>query len=69
MKKYSNDKDINRLVVSYTKAGWSIGKGKKHQKLISPDGFKFTIPSTPSDRRALYNFRRDLQVLSQNKEC
>lgn len=58
MKKYSSNKDINKLVNTLIKRGWFVRDGKKHASIISPEGRKVIIPSTPSDWRAFYNFNR-----------
>jgi hypothetical protein len=65
MKKFSNDKDINGIVVALTKQGWRCRFGKKHTVIISPDGFRVAVPSTPSDRRAFHNFNRDLKHITR----
>lgn len=65
MKKYSSNKDINNIVRSLAKTGSTVRPGKKHRSLISPEGVRLTIPSTPSDRRALDNFGRDVRYISQ----
>jgi len=57
MRRYSNNKDINRDVISLIKKGWSFRKGKRHPSIISPAGYRLIIPSTPSDYRSTYNFR------------
>jgi len=54
---YSQDKTIRRLVTSLLKQGWAIRRGKKHNIVKSPTGRVLTVPSTPSDRRAVQNFR------------
>lgn len=57
--KYSNDKDIARLVRRLVResAGWYFLKGKRHGKLVAPNGKKIPVPCTPSDRRAFDNFK------------
>lgn len=57
MKKYSNSKEIDYLVKKLIKQGWNYKRGKKHGRIITPSGRKLTIPPTPSDCRAYYNFR------------
>jgi len=61
MRKYSNDKNIHLLVHRLIALGWRYHQGKKHGAIISPTGKKMTIPSTPSDYRAFYNFRSDIR--------
>jgi len=63
MKKYCNNKDINKIVLRLLKQGWSVKDGKKHRRLISPVGDKFSIPSTPSDYRAKYNFCNMIKLI------
>ena len=65
MRKYSNDKDINCLVRNLLKSDWTLRKGKKHLSVISPGGRRLTIPSTPSDRRALYNLKSQIRHIMQ----
>lgn len=60
---YCKDKKINALVKELCSLGWGYRKGKKHGKLIAPDGRKLVVPSTPSDWRAHLNFRRDVRSL------
>lgn len=63
MSVYCKDKRINSLVRELCSLGWGYRKGKKHGKLIAPDGRVMGVPSTPSDRRAYLNFRRDVRSL------
>ena len=65
MRKYSNDKDINCLVRKLLKSDWKLRKGKKHLSVISPSGRRLTIPSTPSDRRALKNLKGQIRHIMQ----
>ncbi len=64
MKIYSKNKDISNLVKKIIISGWQYHRGKKHRLLIAPSGNKLTIPSTPSDYRAFYNFRQQVKALS-----
>jgi hypothetical protein len=61
MKRYSNNKDIQRLVCHLVKNNWRFQRCKKHGSIFSPAGKRFTVPSTPSDRRAFQNFNKDIQ--------
>jgi hypothetical protein len=63
MQQFSKDKDINKLVRSLIHVGWRYQFCKKHRAIVSPMGKKLFIPGTPSDRRAFYNFRRDVQYV------
>jgi hypothetical protein len=67
MKRYSKDKNINQEVRMLIKSGWKIKKGSKHAKVVSPAGFHLTVPSTPSDRRAWYNFSHDISKINQKQ--
>lgn len=64
MRKYSNDKDINHEVKALVKAGWAYLQKRKHGLIIAPNGHRVIVPGTPSDRRSLYNFRRDIRHLN-----
>ncbi len=65
MRKFSSCKEIGALVSTKVRQGWFFRKGKKHGQLVSPNGKKLTVPSSPSDRRAFQNFRRDVQVVEK----
>ncbi|RUO53930.1 hypothetical protein CWI69_00370 [Pseudidiomarina halophila] len=67
MMKLSNNKRINKLVKDLIKKGWCIKKGTKHHKLVSPEGFTTTIPSTPSDWRAGTNFAKDIKRIQARR--
>ncbi len=58
---FSKDKDINQLVLKLLRLGWTYAKGR-HYKIFPPNGHSMlVVPSTPSDRRAFKNFRRDVR--------
>ena len=60
--KYCACKDINSLVRTLVRQGWSFGRGGKHGKLRMPSGkYTLTVPTSPSDHRAFLNFKRDVQ--------
>lgn len=61
MPRYSQDKDIDLEVRLLVKRGWFFKSGRRHGKLMLPRGSWVTVPTTPSDRRALCNFRRDVK--------
>jgi hypothetical protein len=63
VKKYCSDKDMNNEIKLLMRNGWRYLVRKKHGAIVSPDGMKLSVPSTPSDCRALYNFRRDVRHL------
>jgi len=60
--KYCSSKEIDGLVKQLVRQGWAFSRGKKHGRLRPPNGHSaLTVPSTPSDCRALLNFKRDLR--------
>lgn len=61
MPAYSKDKEISKLVKHLIKSGWVFKQGKKHGLIYAPKGGRIAVPSTPSDRRAHLNFRRNLK--------
>lgn len=61
--RYSNDKNINQTVIQLVTMGWEVIPGKKHRFLKPPEGPKLAIPSTPSDKRAWYNFKQDVKKI------
>lgn len=61
-KKYSANARINSLVRSLIKQGCTYKKGKKHGKVVSPDGkVRISVPGTPSDWRAPRQFRAEVK--------
>lgn len=61
MRKYSNDKDLNKFIQQIIKMGVvSYKQGKKHNFIFVCDSTKIAIPGTPSDRRAYLNFKTDI---------
>jgi hypothetical protein len=61
MTRYSNNKDIQKLVCQLIKHNWKFQRRKKHGSIFLPAGKRFTVPSTPSDKRAFQNFSKDIQ--------
>ena len=52
MKKVSQSKDVRKIVADAIKNGWTVERGAKHARLVSPDGLsKVTINGSPSDWR------------------
>ena len=68
MKKFSSDKDINKLVMKLCKLGCKFIHRKKHGALLTPSGRKITVPCSPSDRRAFKDFSSDIRSIL-SKEC
>lgn len=61
MRRISKNKDINNFVRSLIKlSNWTAVRGTKHVALLSPLGKRITVLSTPSDRRAYINFKKDI---------
>lgn len=60
MGRYCTDKDINKQIKVLMKKGWGCYQGRKHNKLVSPNGSLVTVSVTPSDFRAFKNFMRDI---------
>ncbi|OEY70022.1 MULTISPECIES: hypothetical protein [Rheinheimera] len=61
MKKFTSNKDFNVYIKQLCKAGCTFIHGKKHSKLLAPSGKRVVVPSSPSDKRALDNFKRDIR--------
>ena len=58
--------DAARFVRELELAGWKRKQGKKHVKLLAPDGVSMmTLSATPSDRKALTNMRLLAKRLSK----
>jgi hypothetical protein len=58
MKRYSSNKDWNFCIRRLVKLGWSYKRRGKHGCVRPPDGSRsLFVPCTPSDRRALKNFK------------
>ena len=59
---YSKDKQINDLVIRIEKEKMaSLKRGSKHWILRRADGKFLTIPGSPSDHRAYYNFKSQVR--------
>ena len=57
MKRYSASKEINTLVRQLVRDGWLFQWGGQHPNRAAC----LSVPSTPSDRRAVLNFRKDIR--------
>ncbi len=62
--RYSKDKEISAIVQNLISKGWRHMAGKKHGKIIAPNGRKLPVPGTPSDHRASLNFKRDVRHIA-----
>lgn len=68
MDKYSQNRDINRLARELVDEGWTAQRRKSHWQLVPPSGGKpLTVPNTPSDGRAILNFKADIKRSSHVK--
>lgn len=63
MKKFSYNKEVNQLVITKLREGWTVRRGKKHSVLIAPNNRRIAFPSTPSDYRAYQNFLHHLKFI------
>lgn len=63
MRKFSLNKEINKLVKILLKKSWQYRSGRKHDILIAPNNRRCSIPSSPSDYRATQNFYQDVDRL------
>lgn len=54
-------KDLRQLLRRVDRLGWTIQQGGSHLKVIGPNGAFVTVPSTPSDWRAIRNCRAQLR--------
>jgi hypothetical protein len=55
-------KELKLLLELASDQGWQIEKrNNNHYKLIAPNGKVVFTSSTPSDRRAIENIKRDLR--------
>lgn len=55
-------KEFMRLLRPYLDAKLlTFRDGAKHRCVVRGDGHKLTVPSSPSDQRALLNFRAQLR--------
>ena len=64
MTKYSNNKEINKIVKSLLREGWKTVHKNKHLRIESPNGEKMTVPFSPSDVRAETNFRQQIRKIT-----
>lgn len=59
MKNRTSDKDLNELIAEYCRKGAIFRKGRKHGKLVLPNGRFVVVAISPSDsRRAVKNVRQ-----------
>lgn len=51
--KFSQDKDLDKLVRRYVRSGWSVVQGGSHRIAVAPNGRKLPIPGSPNHRGAV----------------
>ena len=56
------------MVKDLIKDGWTPIKKTKHWKIKSEEGAMLTIPHTPSDSRAIMNFKADIRRTTKGNE-
>jgi hypothetical protein len=55
-------KELRSLLELATQQGWTVEqRNTNHYKLVAPNGKVVFTSSTPSDRRAIENIKRDLR--------
>jgi len=65
---------LNQYIRKLVSEGWVYVRKRKHGLLMSPyNNFKTTVPGSPSDYRAVKNFRKDIErsvnQAAQEREC
>lgn len=63
--KFSNNKEISLIVKKLVMHGWMYRVGGRHGKIISPQGRKLAVPTSPSDYRASQNFKHDVRRINK----
>lgn len=60
--RYSKSKEFDQLVRQLVREGWRYWRGKRHGRLVPPKGYPvLTVAGSPSDWRALENFRHQVR--------
>jgi predicted RNA binding protein YcfA (HicA-like mRNA interferase family) len=65
--RYSQNKDIHKQVKVLVREGWRVDRRGKHLQLISPNGCRCAVADTPSDRRAVKNFNREVRRIKEGR--
>jgi predicted RNA binding protein YcfA (HicA-like mRNA interferase family) len=64
--KYCINKDVNKLIAGYVKAGWTYSLKGKHPRITHPQGGFIVFSMSPSDAlRVCQNIRRDVAHLER----
>ena len=64
---YSRDKDLNNVFSDAANSGARFVCGRKHGKLILPEGGVLVFPKTPTDVRASRNVKSELAMLRRKQ--
>lgn len=59
--KYSSDKHIATYIRQLIRDGWNYQRGRRHGRLVSPNGRTVILPCTPSDIRTYQNLRQQVR--------
>lgn len=55
-------REVRKILRGLERQGWRVTFGKKHYKVLSPDGqHRIVVSMTPSDAHALGNIKSDLR--------
>lgn len=59
---FTPNRQMNEVIREAVAQGWRFGKARNnHVKMMTPDGRVVFGPSTPSDHRAILNFKAKLK--------
>lgn len=64
---YSRDKHLNKVISNAVQSGARFVRGKKHGKLLLPEGGILVFSRTPSDIRASRDVKSELAVLRRKQ--
>lgn len=67
MSRYTQCKDMNRVVSDLVKKGWTFTPGT-HGRITHPNGSYLTFSMTPSDKYAYRQLERDVRRLLKRLE-
>lgn len=67
MTKYTQNKDVNQIVKQLVKDGW-VFSINGHCRVTHPSGKYVTFSFTPSDGRAVLNFKSDIKKILRQIE-
>jgi hypothetical protein len=61
--RYSQDKDIAKSVAELLREGWTFTRGRRHPRVVAPNGRFVSFSVTPSCSNAAARFHRDVQTI------